>query len=380
MFDLKASPVSTFVFCLCLTLCTLPALAAPAIRLQPFVSGVSAPVDLQTARDGSGRLFVVEQSGRVRIIQNGALLPDAFLDVSSIIEWGDEKGLLGLAFHPQYSQNGRFFVNYTRRVSGQLQSVIAEYHVSSSNPNKADPNGSEVLVVDQPFDNHNGGQIAFGPKQMLYIGFGDGGSGGDPFGNGQNLDTLLGKMLRIDINSGAPYKIPPDNPFVGNPNAKGEIWAYGFRNPWRFSFDRTSGQLMAGDVGQDNWEEVDIVRKGGNYGWNILEGFHCYPPGTTSCDRQGKTPPIFDYSHAEGSAVIGGYVYHGAAVASLRGTYVFGDLSGGKIWGLRKISGTWRRTTLLTPGLLLSGFGQDEKGELYVLDYGNGVVNKIVPQ
>src|SRR5438132_8519577 len=228
-------------------LASFSALAAPPkIALQSFVTGLSTPVDMETPRDGTGRLFVAEQSGKIRIIQNGILVSAPFLDLTAKIEFGGEKGLLGLAFHPSYAQNGRFFVDYTRRVNGQLQSVIAEYHVSASDPNKADPTDTQILVVHQPFDNHHGGQLAFGPDKYLYIAFGDGGSGGDPFGNGQNLSTLLGKILRIDIDSGSPYVIPPDNPFVGNPNAKGEIWVYGLRNPWKFSFDRATKRLFAG--------------------------------------------------------------------------------------------------------------------------------------
>lgn len=355
--------------------------APPRIVLRSFVSGLSSPVAFESSRDGTRRVFIVEQGGTIRIIQNGSLLPDPFLDITNLVESGGEEGLLGLAFHPSYKQNGRFFVDYTRRVSGQLQSVIAEYHVSANDPNKADPSsGTEVLVVDQPFDNHNGGQLAFGPDKYLYISFGDGGSGGDPFGNGQNLGVLLGKLLRIDIDSGPPYQIPPDNPFVNNPSARGEIWVYGMRNPWRFSFDRRSRRLFVGDVGQDSWEEVDIVTGGGNYGWNVMEGNHCYPPGTPSCDETGKTLPIAEYSHSEGEAIIGGYVYRGSAITSLSGIYVFGDLNG-KMWGLKEVSpGTWNRALLLATGKSISGFGQDDAGEMYVLDYGSGTVYRIKGQ
>jgi glucose/arabinose dehydrogenase len=268
-------------------------------------------------------------------------------------------------------------VDYTRRVNGQLQSVIAEYHVSASDPNKADPTETQILVVDQPFDNHNGGQLAFGPDKYLYIAFGDGGSGGDPFGNGQNLSTLLGKILRIDIDSGSPYVIPPDNPFVGNPNAKGEIWVYGLRNPWKFSFDRATKRLFAGDVGQDSWEEVDIIQKGLNYGWNNMEGFHCY--NSSTCNMTGLTLPIVEYSHSEGVAIIGGFVYRGSAITGLRGAYVFGDYLSGIIWGLKQnSSGAWIRLQLLSSGKIISGFGQDTAGELYLLDYGTGTVYKLV--
>jgi glucose/arabinose dehydrogenase len=352
--------------------------APPNLSLQQLVSGLSDPVDFQIPRDGTTRLFVVEQGGTIRIIQNGVLLPDPFLNISGIITSGGELGLLGLAFHPSYAQNGRFFVNYTRTKSGQLQSVVAEYHVSAGDPNKADPNGTEILVVDQPFDNHKGGQLAFGPDGFLYISFGDGGSGGDPFGNGQDLLTLLGKLLRIDIDSGAPYVIPPDNPFVNNPSALGEIWAYGFRNPWRFSFDTLSGRPFVGDVGQNNWEEVDILVKGRNYGWNIMEGRHCFDP-PSGCDRTGLTAPVAEYSHSEGFATIGGYVYRGSAIPTLRGVYVFGDLNG-KIFGLKRFGSAWRRVLLLDTGRTLSGFGQDAAGEMYVLDYGTGRVFRIVAQ
>ena len=351
--------------------------ATPKIALQSVVTGLTNPLDFEAPNDGSGRFFVLEQAGKIRIIQNGALLPTPFLDLTSIVISGGEQGLLGLAFHPSYKRNGRFFVDYTRMVGSQLQTVIAEYHVSTSDPNKADPTGSEVLVVDQPYSNHNGGQLAFGPDSYLYIAFGDGGSGGDPLGNGQNIDTLLGKILRIDINSGAPYKIPADNPFVSNPSARGEIWVYGMRNPWKFSFDRATKTLFAGDVGQDNWEEVDIVTKGLNYGWNIMEGFHCYPPGS-QCDQTGLTLPIAEYSHSEGEAILGGYVYHGASIPTLRGVYVFGDYVSGSIWGLRQVAGKWNRVLLLSSGKVLSGFGQDTTGEVYVLDYSNGIVYKIV--
>jgi len=353
-----------------------PVVAPPRVALQQIVGGLTNPVDLETPRDGTGRLFVLEQAGKIRIIQNGSLLPSPFLDLTAIVDTGGEKGLLGMAFHPNYKNNGRFFVDYTRLEDSQLQSVIAEYHVSASDPNKADPTGTEVLVVDQPYPNHNGGQLAFGPDSYLYIAFGDGGSEGDPDGNGQDLTTLLGKILRIDINSSSPYRIPADNPFANDAPNKGEIWAYGFRNPWRFSFDRVGRTLFAGDVGQGDWEEVDIVRKGLNYGWNIMEGFHCYPPGS-QCDKAGLTLPIAEYSHSEGEAIVGGYVYHGAAIPSLQGVYVFADYISGKIWALRQVSGSWKRSVLMSSGKIISSMGQDASGELYVLDY-NGAVYKIV--
>jgi len=293
--------------------------------------------------------------------------------------------LLGLAFHPNFSANPRFYVDYTRRLStGRLQSVIAEYQVSATDPNQADPTSErQILMVDQPFDNHNGGQLAFGPDGFLYIAFGDGGSGGDPLGNGQKTDILLGKILRIGVDppfaAGKQYAIPPDNPFVSGGGLP-EIWAFGLRNPWRFSFDRADGRLFAGDVGQDNWEEVDLITKGGNFGWNIMEGKHCYPPSVTSCTMAGLILPIAEYSHnaAGGNSIIGGFVYHGSAIAGLAGTYVLGDLSSGHIWGLKQDAmGTWQLTLVLTHNLTISSFGQDAAGELYVVDYGNGTVLRL---
>jgi glucose/arabinose dehydrogenase len=353
--------------------------AAPSVSLQPFVSGLVNPVDLQSAKDGSGRLFAVEQRGKIRVITGGRVLTTSFLNVVSIVESGGEKGLLGLAFHPSYKTNGRFFVNYTRRINGQLKTFIVEYHVSKSNPNIADVTSRKIiLTVNQPFDNHNGGQLAFGADGYLYIGLGDGGSAGDPLNNAQNRATLLGKILRININSASPYAIPPDNPFVGQSGRRGEIWAYGFRNPWRFSFDLSTKRLFVADVGQDNWEEVDVVTKGANYGWRIMEGNHCYPPGS-SCNPSGLTLPIHDYSHSLGESIIGGYVYRGSKISGLAGQYVFGDFIGGQIWRLQQISpGVWQRNLLLSTGFLISAFGRDAAGELYVLDYGGGTIYKLI--
>jgi glucose/arabinose dehydrogenase len=284
-----------------------------------------------------------------------------------------------LAFHPNYSQNKLFYLNYDRLSAGQMQTVIAEYQLSPD-PNAADPASERILLmVNQPFPNHKGGQMAFGPEGFLYIAFGDGGSGGDPMGNGQNRQTLLGKIVRIGVDApfstGLQYAIPSDNPFVGTGD-RGEIWAYGFRNPWRFSFERGTGRLFVADVGQDKYEEVDLVQKGLNYGWNTMEGAHCFNP-SSGCNMTGLTLPIAEYDHSEGDTEIGGYVYHGTAVPSLVGTYVFGDFSNGKIWHLTESSGTWTRTPLLSSGHNMSAFGQDAAGELYVVDYVNGSVFKI---
>ena len=352
------------------------------LTLTPVLSGLNSPVDLQNAADGSGRLFVVEQQGQIRIVSNNSLVPTPFLDITSLVDFGGEKGLLGLAFHPAYSQNRRFFVNYDRVVSGQMQTVIAEFQTSASNPNQADPNSQRILfTVNQPFPNHKGGQLAFGPDGFLYIGLGDGGSAGDPLGNAQNRQVLLGKMLRIDVDHTSPglqYAIPSDNPFLNGVD-RGEVWAYGLRNPWRFSFDVPSGRLFVADVGQDKFEEIDILQKGGNFGWNIMEGLHCFKP-SSGCNMTGLILPITEYDHSQGDAVIGGYVYRGPAIPRLSGTYLFSDFESGTIWGLTENStGQWTRSQLIAGGRNISSFGRDEAGELYVLDY-SGSLLRITAQ
>lgn len=361
--------------------------AAPtSIALQMVASGLQGPLDLEQPGDGSGRLFVVEQGGFIRILNNGALLPQPFLDLSSKIVpnfSGTEMGLLGLTFHPAFQQNRKFYVNYVRVNAGQIQSVISEFLASSTDPNTADPGSERILLtVDQVdnFPNHKAGQLAFGPDGFLYFGLGDGGSEGDPLGNGQNTQILLGKMMRIDVNNtspGLPYAIPPDNPFVGGGGLP-EIFAVGFRNPWRFSFDHATGRLFVADVGQNNFEEIDIVQKGGNYGWNIMEATHCFNP-PTGCNMTGLQLPITEIPHPEGEAVIGGFVYHGTALAGFAGQYIFGDLNG-KIWMLQEgPPGTFTRTLLDNSGVSISSFGQDQNGELYVVDIGSGRIMKIVP-
>lgn len=353
-----------------------PAPAHPeSYVLQLVAVGFNRPVALTHAADGTGRLFVVEQNGLIRILHNGIILPEPFLDLTGIaVASASERGLLGLAFSPQYAANGQFFVNYTD-VNGDT--AIARYTVSAD-PNRADPSSGQIILrVPQPYANHNGGDIAFGPDGYLYIGTGDGGSAGDPQNNGQRLDTLLGKMLRVDV-SAEPYAIPASNPFADTTNARPQIWAYGLRNPWRFSFDRATGDLYIADVGQGEWEEVNYQSAastgGENYGWNIVEGSHAYAGGA----QAGLTMPIAEYSHAEGGcAVTGGYVYRGPSWPGLQGAYVFGDYCTGKTWKLtRAPDGTWTRAPFLETGLNLSAFGEDEAGELYVIDH-NGAVYQL---
>ena len=355
-----------------------------SISTQLVVSGLSAPLDLEQPSDNSGRLFVVEQGGTIRIIQNGSLLPQPFLDIAGKVINQGEMGLLGLTFHPSFPTNRKFYVNYVRNAGGQIQSVIAEYMVSAADPNQADPASERILLtVDQVnnFPNHKAGQLAFGNDGFLYFGLGDGGGEGDPLGHGQNTQTLLGKLMRIDVNAasaGKQYAVPPDNPFASGGGLP-EIYAVGFRNPWRFSFDRATGRLFMADVGQDKFEEIDIVQKGGNYGWNTMEGAHCFNP-PSGCNMAGLSLPIAEIPHPEAQAVIGGFIYHGTALSGMQGMYIFGDLSG-KIWGLMENpANTFTRTLLASPGFNISSFGQDSAGELYVVDIGGGRVLKIVPK
>jgi glucose/arabinose dehydrogenase len=357
--------------------------AAPQIDLRPVASGLVNPVAITHASDGSGRLFITLQAGKIVIFKGTQILPTPFLDISSLVSSGGERGLLSVAFHPDYGNNGFFFVDYTN-TDGNI--VIARYRVSSD-PNVADPTSAEILltILHPTFANHNGGQLQFGPDDgYLYIGVGDGGSGGDPSNHGQSLDTFLGKILRIDINSGSPYAIPPTNPFPGG--AVPEIWAYGLRNPWRFSFDRSTHDLFIGDVGQDSFEEVDFQPAGSpggqNYGWNIMEGDHCFNP-PSNCDSTGLTLPIVEYEHGPndsiGCSISGGYRYRGTQNPDLTGIYFYGDFCSGRIWGAsEQAGGGWTTAELLDTSLSISTFGEDEAGEIYVADYSQGAIYRIV--
>lgn len=362
--------------CVAWVLCcwTAAARADGVLQLKPIISGLSQPLFLTTAGDGSGRLFIVTKSGKIWIRKPGSSDLIEFLDLTSQVTNSSEMGLLGLAFHPFYATNGRFFVDYATEVGGPRRTVIAEYHVSAEDPDHADPSSESILLsFDQPAANHDGGMLAFGPDGYLYVAAGDGGGAGDTYGNGQNLATVLGAILRLDIDSGDPYAIPPGNPFVDTPDARPEIWAYGLRNPWRFSFDRLTGQLYAGDVGQNQWEEIDLIERGRNYGWNVMEGNHCYPAGQ-SCDPTAFEAPITEYSHAEGSSVTGGYVYRGSRQTSLWGNYIFGDYGSGRIWSLSATpGGGWKRELLLDTDASIASFGEDPDGELYLVDLGGTV-------
>jgi glucose/arabinose dehydrogenase len=363
-----------------------PAFARPAMLPDPagyewrlVVDGLSTPIGLENAMDGSGRLFAIEQPGLIRIIQDGSLLSVPFLDIRSRVgSSGSEQGLLGLAFHPRYAENGYFFVNYTDKGG---DTVIARYRVSADS-SLADPTTElRLLQVEQPYANHNGGDMAFGPDGYLYISLGDGGSGGDPRNNGQSLETLLGKILRIEVGEADNYSIPNDNPFVDG-GGRPEIWAYGLRNPWRISFDRLTGDLYIADVGQNSWEEVNFQvfdsSGGENYGWNIMEASYCFQ--SSSCDQSGLTLPVVEYAlHVQGDcAVTGGYVYRGNLLPAWQGIYIYGDYCSGRVWGLfLNQAGVWENGLLFETSARITAFSQDEDGEIYLVHHGGSVYQLI---
>ena len=363
--------------------------AAPRIatdlmaQVSVVVAGLDAPLDVTHAADGSGRLFVAERAGRIRIVRDGTLVPRPFLDIVERIASGGEQGLLGLAFHPHYPADPRVFVDYTDRDGN---TVIASFRVTATDPDVA-LSGSETVVlrIAQPFANHNGGAIAFGPDGMLYIGLGDGGAAGDPQRNGRRLDTLLAKILRIDVDghgaaASAPYAIPADNPFLATPGARPEIWLTGLRNPWRMRFDRATGDLWIGDVGQARWEEIDVARAGVgglDLGWNTMEGSHCFEPAE-GCDRTGLTPPVAEYDHGAGCAVIGGVVVHDPRQGALDGGYLFGDACSHDLWRIDP-AGDGRREPVVVAkvGRTLSSIGEGEDGAVYATSLESGELLRI---
>ena len=349
------------------------------LRLEPTWTGLRQPTDVVNAGDGSARLFVLEKAGRIRVIDGSGTRAEPFLDITSLVRSsGSEQGLLGLAFHPRYASNGLFYVNYTD-VNGDT--AVARYQVSSD-PNVADSTTArQLLWVAQPAANHNGGDLVFGPDGYLYIGLGDGGGGGDTFGNSQRPDALLAKMLRVDVDRGEPYGIPPDNPFVNSPGFRPEIWAWGLRNPWRYTFDRVTGELYIADVGQNVYEEVDVQpagQGGQNYGWNIMEGFHCFRP-RSDCQQTGLTPPVLEYDHSQGCSITGGSVYRGRLQPRLYGAYLYGDYCSGHLWaGWRTGDGAWHSQMLADTSARISSFGEDESGELFLASLSDGTIYRLV--
>jgi glucose/arabinose dehydrogenase len=352
--------------------------AMDGVKLKMIASGFTSPVYI-TAPAGDSRLFIVDQPGVIHIVKNGSLLSRPFLNIKDRVAYGGERGLLSLAFHPKYSENGFFYVNYTRRPDGHTH---VERYSATPDSDEADPASQKlILMVEQPHANHNGGHIQFGPDGMLYIGMGDGGSAGDPHNHGQDRSTLLGDLLRIDVDGGDPYSIPADNPFSSQPGMRPEIWAWGLRNPWRFAFDAPSGLLYIADVGQNRYEEIHVapISQGGlNYGWRIMEGKHCYRSET--CSSEGLVLPATEYGHSQGCSITGGYVYRGKAIPNLDGQYFYADYCLGWIKSFRYINGeiSVRKTWKLGVESNVLSFGLDSAGELYVC-FSNGKVYKFVP-
>ncbi|HKO56001.1 MAG TPA: PQQ-dependent sugar dehydrogenase [Thermoanaerobaculia bacterium] len=365
--------------------CLAPAALAddPKLNTQLVVSGLDMPVGIFSA--GDARLFIVLQRGRIVIWDGTQLLPTPFLNLQplGIVSCCGERGLLGLAFHPKFSENGLFFVCYTD-ARGDITTV--RYRTLEGDPNQADLTTAKTIitVAHRDFTNHYSGNLVFGPDGYLYMGTGDGGSGGDPLNNAQSLTRQLGKILRLDIDNGSPYAIPPTNPFADRPELVREIWAYGLRNPWRFTFDRKTGDLFIADVGQGNFEEVDFQpassEGGENYGWRINEGFHCFPTLQTNCIHD-FVQPILEYNHMAGDcSITGGYRYRGNQSFNMQGMYFYGDYCTGKIWGATQAAdGTWSSKLLLTTGFSITSFGQDQNGELYVADH-EGRIYKLVDE
>lgn len=354
--------------------CALPLLAqerpsSTEVKLEPIAYGLDKPVGLAAAPGQSDRLYIIEKGGRVKVFADGKIRRSVFLDIEDLVSTGIEQGLLGLAFPPSYPTDKRVFTYFTDR---QGDSIIGTF-TPETDDRLDEESLAVVLKVVQPAANHNGGQLVFGPDGYLYIGLGDGGGQGDPSGNSQNTRSMLGKILRIDVSDPEHYKVPPDNPFPPGNNSLAEIWALGFRNPWRFSFDRATGRLFAGDVGQNSREEVDIVERGKNYGWNIFEGTSCFKP---PCDATKFTPPIAEYARDEGISVTGGFVYRGKKIPELTGRYIFGDYGSGNIWFLTEQNGSWKRDLLFKTNRHITSFGEDAEGELYLVTL-EGEIAKI---
>jgi glucose/arabinose dehydrogenase len=357
-------------------------------QLEQVANGFSNPLYVTHAGDDSGRLFVVEQTGRVWIVEDDTLLNSPFLDLSSIVSQDvtrgySERGLLGLAFHPNYEENGLFYVNYTNQ-DGDTR--VARYSVSTDDPNRADPESAvELLAISQPFPNHNGGHMDFGPDGYLYISVGDGGSAGDPLEAGQDPSTLLGTILRLDVNnSEADYTVPETNPFAtAEQDVAPEVWAWGLRNVWRFSFDRATGDLYMGDVGQNRFEEINFEpaeSDGGlNYGWDVFEAGTIFE-GWMGAEPVEVVDPVATYNHDLGCSVTGGYIYRGEAIPELEAAYLYSDYCSGRIWAAyRDESGAWNDGVILNTGRGVSSFGEDESGELYLIDYRSGELLRFAP-
>lgn len=347
------------------------------VTIETLTTALDNVVGLKSPPDGTGRLFIVEKAGRIRIWENGELAEQPFLDITERVETSngdnDERGLLGLAFHPNWAENHEFFVNYTGRGQRGLADITGRFQVGADG--MGDPDSEELVIsYDDPAGNHNGGDLAFGPDGYLYIASGDGGGANDGFGNGQDKSALLAKILRLDVDGEHPYTVPADNPFVGQPNAAPEAWAWGFRNPWRFSFDRATGDLYVADVGQGSIEEVDFAAAGGaggeNYGWSIMEGSQCFGGG--NCDRRGLVLPVAEYSHSEGCSITGGYVYRGGRYPTAAGLYLYSDWCSRTIWGLsRDDAGRWRDARVGSASFGVASFGEGADGEMYIMGLGN---------
>ena len=379
--------IRTLVLSVLLAYTVPSAEAATAITASPFLTGLSNPILLTYAPGDSARVFIVEQGGRIRIAEGDTLHTNPFLNISSKLVSGGERGLLGLAFHPDYQSNGYLFVYYT--ASSPLGQTTVERYTVSGDPDVADASSGEIIItVPQPESNHNGGMMAFSPVDgYLYIGLGDGGGAGDPGNNAQDSTSALGKMLRLNVDSSLPYAIPASNPHVGTLDTLPEIWAHGLRNPWRWSFDRATGDLWIADVGQGNWEEINVQYAsslgGENYGWRLKEGDHCYNPSSGCETGQTLVDPIHEYSHTSGCSITGGYVYRGCGIPDLQGTYFFADYCSGTVWSLtydgNSVAGLTDRTGELGVGSFgITSFGEDARGELHIL-YSNGTILKIVP-